>query len=94
MDGFVERACHGHTGPLPPLAPNCSVDPKHPDMMGYHDAREIPNYWDYAHHSCCRTTCSPRTWAGACPATWPWCRAGRRSARADRPDGLQLRRQT
>src|SRR5437763_10358335 len=21
-----------------------------PDIMGYHDGREIPNYWSYAHH--------------------------------------------
>ena len=26
------------------------ASPKKPDVMGYHDAREIPNYWAYARH--------------------------------------------
>jgi phospholipase C len=29
-------------------APACSLTPNSPDVLGYHDAREIPNYWDYA----------------------------------------------
>jgi phospholipase C len=52
MDGFV-KARQGCTNPLDP--PDC--DPKlaarrrgYYDMMGYHDAREIPNYWAYARH--------------------------------------------
>ena len=36
-------ACH-----LNPDAPGCSYSPKHPDVMGYHDQHEIPNYWAYA----------------------------------------------
>ncbi len=24
--------------------------PKHPDISGYHNGREIPNYWAYARH--------------------------------------------
>jgi phospholipase C len=49
MDWFVARAVTvSHIG-CPPLAPNCSVNPQHPDVMGYHDQREIPNYWAYAH---------------------------------------------
>ena len=49
MDGFVKQAVTvAHIG-CPPLNPNCSVDPRHPDVMGYHDQREIPNYWAYAH---------------------------------------------
>jgi phospholipase C len=50
MDGFVKQArdgargsCQGHFD-----APNCSFDPSTPDVMGYHDEREIPNYWGYA----------------------------------------------
>ena len=58
MDGFVGQAERGQrcqTG-----NPNCSPcntsapahgQPKHRrclDVMGYHDAREIPNYWTYA----------------------------------------------
>src|SRR6266478_9049766 len=28
--------------------PACSLNQQQPDVMGYHDAREIPNYWAYA----------------------------------------------
>ena len=31
-----------------PDAPLCSFGAAHPDVMGYHDRREIPNYWAYA----------------------------------------------
>jgi phospholipase C len=50
MNGFIIRArggrqiaCakHVHAG-------NCSLNPTNPDVMGYHDWREIPNYWTYA----------------------------------------------
>jgi phospholipase C len=48
MDGFVRmaeslggRGCGATTGVCSPNAP--------PDVMGYHDAREIPNYWRWAH---------------------------------------------
>ena len=48
MDGFVRmaespggRGCGGLTGICSASAP--------PDAMGYHDAREIPNYWRWAH---------------------------------------------
>jgi phospholipase C len=48
MDGFVAtaeepggRACGGR-------APICESSAP-PDVMGYHDAREIPNYWRWAH---------------------------------------------
>src|SRR5581483_5457561 len=46
MDGFV-RARETCTNVLDPkdCIANLSVD-----MMGYHDAREIPNYWAYARH--------------------------------------------
>jgi len=50
MDGFqretrnaILTACRNRD----PFAPTCR--PKQPpDVMGYHDAREIPNYWTYA----------------------------------------------
>ncbi|MDX6485872.1 MAG: hypothetical protein QOF43_1025 [Gaiellaceae bacterium] len=52
MNGFVNRAeigrrvfCTKHIN-----APSCSLSPRNPDVMGYHDAREIPNYWAYARH--------------------------------------------
>jgi phospholipase C len=50
MDGFLRQARRG----LAPAclsssdAPICSFGALHPDVMGYHDAREIPNYWKYA----------------------------------------------
>jgi phospholipase C len=52
MDGFVaqaergrRRGCKQH-----PNNPACSQRFANPDVMGYHDAREIPNYWAYAKH--------------------------------------------
>jgi len=52
MSGFIARAesgrrlfCHQHID-----SPQCSLTPRKPDVMGYHDAREIPNYWAYARH--------------------------------------------
>jgi phospholipase C len=56
MDGFVAQAQRG--GGCSSVDPNCSPCRQHPggshahgctDVMGYHDAREIPNYWRYAH---------------------------------------------
>ncbi len=49
MDGFVaqfreaSKGCKGKS----PDTPGC-VEGKTPDVMGWHDAREIPNYWTYA----------------------------------------------
>ena len=52
MSGFIARAesgrkmfCNRHIN-----SPKCSLAPRNPDVMGYHDAREIPNYWSYARH--------------------------------------------
>jgi phospholipase C len=52
MTGFVERAeagrrlfCHRHID-----SPQCSRTPRKPDVMGWHDWHEIPNYWAYARH--------------------------------------------
>ena len=53
MNGFVKEELVG-------LRFSCGQDPDNPictprasghrfDVMGYHDAREIPNYWTYAH---------------------------------------------
>jgi phospholipase C len=49
MDGFEREArkgrflaCHATDNP------GCSLTPSKPDVMGYHDWHEIPNYWDYA----------------------------------------------
>jgi phospholipase C len=49
MNGFQAQArkgrflaCHNTDNP------GCSLTPSAPDVMGYHDWHEIPNYWDYA----------------------------------------------
>lgn len=47
MDGFIAQAERGRKGCVDPTNPNCT-NAKTPDVMGYHDAREIPNYWTYA----------------------------------------------
>jgi phospholipase C len=51
MDGFVREAernaglrCFGSDDP------RCSPSAKRSDVMGYHDEREIPNYWAYARY--------------------------------------------
>ena len=63
MDGFIKESLKEPLGLLlgarglagqqrvsgcakHPFVPICA----HPDLMGYHDAREIPNYWAYARH--------------------------------------------
>jgi phospholipase C len=52
MDGFVRQARRGLTVGCvaSPDGPLCSLGAQHPDVMGYHDWREIPNYWAYARH--------------------------------------------
>jgi phospholipase C len=52
MNGFIRQARRGLvvgciTSPDSPL---CSLGAAKPDVMGYHDQREIPNYWAYAHN--------------------------------------------
>jgi phospholipase C len=49
MDGFIAQAEQGHaTACTGPFDPNCGGGQGQTDVMGYHDAREIPNYWTYA----------------------------------------------
>jgi phospholipase C len=47
MDGFVIQARKAMSRCISPLSPDCARG-KRIDVMGYHDAREIPNYWTYA----------------------------------------------
>ncbi len=56
MDGFVEtrekgKNCGGTAPDCSPCEPGQNEEElkKCDDVMGYHDAREIPNYWAYAH---------------------------------------------
>src|SRR5713226_2941709 len=48
MDGFVAQAEQGKKNCKDPNNPICSQPRSGTDVMGYHDAREIPNYWAYA----------------------------------------------
>jgi phospholipase C len=50
MNGFVREARRGLVAgcATSPDAPLCSFGAARPDVMGYHDQREIPNYWAYA----------------------------------------------
>ena len=49
MDGFIQSVENGRKGfCVLPNAPGCSNGATGPDVMGWHDAREIPNYWAYA----------------------------------------------
>jgi phospholipase C len=45
MDGFVQQLILGCQNPK---GFTCAPAGGPPDVMGYHDAREIPNYWTYA----------------------------------------------
>ena len=45
MDGFVNEQ---RTGCVGAPNPNCGKVITVPDVMGYHNASEIPNYWTYA----------------------------------------------
>jgi phospholipase C len=48
MDGFIKMA-EGYAGQCTEKTdPKCSISGIQ-DVMGYHDEREIPNYWTYAH---------------------------------------------
>src|SRR5579884_2143886 len=47
MDGFIGQAERGRKSCKDVTNPICT-NTKSVDVMGYHDAREIPNYWTYA----------------------------------------------
>ena len=47
MDGFIKQAQGKNRGCRAEDDPRCAHGPG-TDVMGYHDEREIPNYWSYA----------------------------------------------
>ncbi|HET6939873.1 MAG TPA: alkaline phosphatase family protein [Nocardioides sp.] len=49
MDGFVAQALAGRKGCADPTDPECTNSAT-PDVMGYHTASDIPNYWRWAQH--------------------------------------------
>ena len=50
MDGFISEAVANARNEGCTYYPShpCKLDPQRPDVMGYHTAAEIPNYWTYA----------------------------------------------
>jgi phospholipase C len=49
MDGFIKSVMDGRSNYCAnPNTPGCTSAEQGPDVMGWHDAREIPNYWAYA----------------------------------------------
>jgi phospholipase C len=49
MDGFLRESWKSVArNPLRPNAPHATAGGSPRDVLGYHDWREIPNYWDYA----------------------------------------------
>ena len=63
MDGFIIAAEQSGKG-CPSYYPICSESAK-PDVMGYHNGRDIPNYWAYAHAFtlCDHMFCSVASWS-------------------------------
>src|SRR5260370_3257176 len=49
MHGFIAQAEGGKKQCVEAVDANCTNSDK-TDVMGYKDAREIPNYWSYAQH--------------------------------------------
>jgi phospholipase C len=50
MDGFVDEQEKGMAGCAQTFNPACGNGVGNPDVMGYHDGSDIPNYWSYAHN--------------------------------------------
>jgi phospholipase C len=48
MDGFIRQAVAAEQNCLDPNDPACTGASSLVDVMGWHDDREIPNYWSYA----------------------------------------------
>src|SRR5262249_8910908 len=50
MNGFILQAegARGRDCEKNPNNPLCSRNAANPDVMGYHDGQDIPNYWAYA----------------------------------------------
>ena len=49
MDGFIAQEEEAQHGCANPYNPSCAGTGP-PNVMGYHDNHEIPNYWSYAQH--------------------------------------------
>ena len=82
MNGFVGQAAGGSRSCAEPNNPACTNAPA--DVMGYHDAREIPNYWAYANDFVLQDHMFEPTASWSLPlAPVHWSRTGRPGARPD-----------
>ena len=83
MDGFVGEVVRSKKGCVDPNDPACT-NTEHSDAVGWHDAREIPNYWAYADHFVLQDQLFEPTTSWSLPAhlflTSEW------SARCSQPD--------
>ena len=83
MDGFVGEVVRSKKGCFDPNDPACT-NTEHSDAVGWHDAREIPNYWAYADHFVLQDRLFEPTTSWSLPAhlflTSEW------SARCSQPD--------
>ena len=79
MDGFIKQAEGAQRRCINPNNPSCAAGTS-TDVMGYHDSREIPNYWAYARTTLCfqDQMFQPQCYPGACPPICSWCRNGPR----------------
>ena len=84
MDGFIDsvrtrppQRCRGSNAPVCTLGPQTPT----PDVIGYHDAREIPNYWAYARHFVLQDHMFESDASWSLPAHLYLVSDGRRSAR-------------
>src|SRR5438874_6265351 len=49
MDGFIRQEELGRIEACKnPYDPSCTAKDEPPDVLGYHDGRDLPNYWTYA----------------------------------------------
>jgi phospholipase C len=81
MNGFIASQVRGLQKKCRHLNdPGCTVQVpggKVPyDVVGWHDAREIPNYWSYAHNFVLQDHMFEGVGRGACRPIWTWCRDG------------------
>ena len=80
MNGFVGQAEKGCTPSTPRCVPCTEARRSCIDVMGYHDAREIANYWTYAQNFVLQDNMFETAPRGACPSTCASSPAGRPTA--------------
>ena len=82
MNGFIRQADAARTSCQHPDNPACRT--RTPDVMGYHTAAEIPNYWTYAKDFVLQDHMFEPVKSWRSPSTCTWSRRGRPTARTAR----------